>query len=73
MSEKTGGFLCAFLCEKKRKKKMKKILGKFYCDIHRAILKPSGTMPADQAVEFSEADKANEEIKTFEAIEKKTK
>ena len=52
---------------------MKKILGKFYCDIHRAILKPSGTMPADQAVEFSEADKANEEIKTFVAIEKKNR
>ena len=52
---------------------MKKIFGKLYCDIHRAILSPSGTMPADQAVELNKADKANEEIKTIVAIEKKTK
>ena len=52
---------------------MKKIFGKLYCDIHRAILSPSGTMPADQAVELNKADKANEEIKTFVAIEKKNR
>ena len=52
---------------------MKKILGKLYCDIHRAILSPSGTMPADQAVELNKADKANEEIKTIVAIEKKNR
>ena len=52
---------------------MKKIFGKFYCNIHRALTDPSGKLPADQAVEFNEADKANEEIKTIEAIEKKNK
>ncbi len=52
---------------------MKKIFGKLYCDIHRALLSPSGTKPADQAVEFNEADKANEEIETIEAIEIKSK
>ena len=52
---------------------MKKIFGKLYCDIHRAILSPSGKMPADQAVELNKADKANEEIKTIVAIEKKNR
>jgi len=52
---------------------MKKIFGKLYCDIHRALLSPSGKTPADQAVELNEADKANEEIETIEAIEIKIK
>ena len=55
---------------------MKKIFGKLYCDIHRAILSPSGTMPADQAVELHETNKAsksNKAIKAIEAIEKKNR
>ena len=58
---------------------MKKIFGKLYCDIHRALLNPSGTMPADQAVELHEtnkaikASKANKANKAIEAIEKKNR
>ena len=52
---------------------MKKIFGKLYCDIHRALLNPSGTMPADQAVELNETNKAIKAIKAIEAIEKKNR
>ena len=52
---------------------MKKIFGKFYCNIHRALTDPSGKLPADQAVEFNETNKAIEAIEAIDAIEKKNK